>query len=115
MWKSLCDRYLQCIHGHNIFIMCLPVQVDWRTYKKTITLAFFNAVVTSSIFQLMIYPLSVRRVSASLPLPSLSKMLCDLLVCAFVVGVLFYYNHRCVGFFLDLSASWELKILGHYR
>lgn len=64
------------------------------TYRKTLKLTAFNAVVTSSLFQLAIYPLSARRVSCDLPLPPLTKVIWDLLICAVFVEIFFYYNHR---------------------
>lgn len=63
-------------------------------YFKTLKLTGFNAVVTSSLFQLSIYPLLTRRISCGLTLPTWDKVLLDFLVCAVAVEVLFYYNHR---------------------
>lgn len=71
-----------------------PVPVNWNTYRKTLKLTCFNGVVTSSLFQLAIYPLSALRISCALPLPSFTKVLWDLAVCVVAVEILFYYMHR---------------------
>lgn len=83
--------------------MLSSLQVNWATYKKTLKLTVFNALVTSSLFQVLLYPLSVRRVDCALPLPSPSKVLWDLFICSVSVEILFYYTHRYLPHTLDVT------------
>ena len=84
------------------------MQVNWATYRKTLGLTAFNALVTSSIFQLMIYPLLAGSVQCSLPLPSFTKVLWDLLICAIVIEVLFYYTHRSAIMLVSCTHTVDL-------
>lgn len=76
------------------FILAYLNQVNWSTYRKTIKVTFFNGVVTANLFQLAMYPLSAMRVSCTLPLPPVTKVIWDLLICVIAVEILFYYTHR---------------------
>ncbi len=70
--------------------------MNWATYRKTLGLTTFNAVVTSSVFQLALYPMLRGRINCSLPLPPFTKVLWDLLISAIVIEIFFYYTHRSV-------------------
>ena len=65
-------------------------------YKKTLRWVLFNALVTSAVFQLSIYPLIVLRgMSCGYELPAFRRVVWDLFICLVAVEIGFYYSHRC--------------------
>lgn len=70
------------------------VPVNWGTYRKTLSLTAFNAVVVSALTQLLLYPLYAGSIDCSLTLPPITKAVWDFVISLLIIEVLFYYVHR---------------------
>lgn len=77
------------------FVFFFYRKVNWQMYKKTLRRVLFNALVTSFLFQLAIYPLVAwRGMSCDYELPSFRSVVWDSFLYLVVVEIGFYYSHR---------------------
>lgn len=69
--------------------------MNWQTYKKTLKRVLFNALATTAVFQLIMYPLMLwRGMPCGYELPSLRRVVQDAFIYLVAVEIGFYYSHR---------------------
>ena len=79
----------------SIYLETTPSKVNWQTYKKTLRRVLFNALVTTAVFQLTMYPLMVwRGMPCGYELPSFQRVIWDTFIYVVIVETGFYYSHR---------------------